>query len=529
MKRGTLIVGGVTLVAAGLALIRPSGAVAPSSSSSAAKPAAPAAKSGGGLSFGMGDGTRKVEVLTPRRGPIASVIEASGTVRAGSETGVGAPFEGRIIELLKDEGDAVAVGDVLFRLDPADAIQRADEMAIDLERKTSAREEARIERETCERKQTDSVREPSDVTEARLKARQSELSLQRAQAQVESAQNKLTRARTLRAQGIGTPIDVESAESEHRVSEISVRIAQEEKSLATETLEFRERSWAEARADADKNLALSRAREGRARNDLKAAEVALARAKRDLDRCEIRATLDGVVTGRNVNQGDQVVRATGEVTHYIISDTTRILIYADVDEGDVVQVARGQRARARVNALGDDVKLEGAVYDVGHRGTTKAGAETTSFRVRVLLAPDQAAAARLRPGMTATSEVETASDAQALKVPLQAIVQREVQSLPQAVRDAAPPEALAGKRPSDLVDVVFVVVGDALQQKVVLRGIQDDDEAQVTAPALDPANALVVGPFRQLERLADGDKVHTEEAPLALPPDAAATTSASGA
>lgn len=523
MKRGAFIVGGVTLVAAGLALIRPSGAVV---ASSPASTPAPAKSGGGGISFGMGDGARKVEVLTPRRGPIGSTIEATGTVRAGSETGVGAPFEGRIVELVKDEGDAVAVGDVLFRLDPTDAKQRAIEMEIDLERKTSAREEARIERETCERKQTDSVREPSDVTESRLKARQSELSAQRAQAQLESAQNKLTRARTLRAQGIGTPIDVESAESEHRVSEISVRIAQEEKALAAETLEFRERAWAEARAEADKNLALSRAREGRAANDLKAAEVALARAKRDLDRCDIRATLEGVVTGRNVNQGDQVVRATGDVTHYIISDTTRLLVYADVDEGDVVQVERGQRARARVTALGDDVWLDGAVYDVAHRGATKAGAETTTFRVRVLLNADQPAGARLRPGMTATVEVETASAPDALKVPLQAIVRRELQSLPAAVRDAAPPATLQGKRPSDLVDVVFVVTGDTIAARVVALGIQDDDEAQVVAPALDLATPVVVGPLRQLERLTDGDKVRTETAPLDLPADVAPAGSA---
>ena len=59
--------------------------------------------------------------------------------------------------------------------------------------------------------------------------------------------------------------------------------------------------------------------------------------------------------------GDEVARATGEVAHYIISDLGRLLVYMDVDEGDVVKGARGQPATVSVNALGDE-KLSGVVY-----------------------------------------------------------------------------------------------------------------------------------------------------------------------
>lgn len=530
MHRGKVVVGVVAVLAAGFALIRPRGEAGTVSTSSPAAPAPaaqrPAEKGGGGFSFGGGGG-RKVEVARPRRGPIASHIEAPGTVRAGSETGVGAPFEGRVLEIVKDEGDPVEKGEVLFRLDPTEHGEKVQEAELALKQKQTAAAEADAERGQAERRQEDSGREPSEVTEARLRAKQSELSSQRAQAQLESARSKLDRARQMRAQGIGTPIDVETAESEHRVAEIGVRIAAEELGLAKETLAFRERTWAENRADAQKNLAVTTARAARAVADRTASEVALARARRDLERCDVKATLTGVVTARGLNLGDQVIRATGDVTHYIISDLARLVVYADVAEGDVVRCAQGQASRAKVTALGDDVILTGRVYDVGMRATTKQGQDASIFRVRVLLDAGQAAAARLRPGMSATVEVETARADAALKVPLQAIVQRELQALPEAVRAAAPKAATEGKRPSDLVDVVFVVEGGKAKAHVVVRGIQDEDEAALDAP-LDEAQ-VVTGPFRTLEKLADGDQVTSEPSPIELPPDPKPATEAAAA
>lgn len=516
MSRRKVALGIVFALATVLALVRPPGG---SPKAAEAAPKATSSSGGGGFRFGGGGDGKKVEVLPPRRGPIASTIEAPGTVQAGSEAGCGAPFDGKVVALVHDQGDRVKVGDVLFRLDPADQQERVVESEIDLARKRAARDEAQLELLQAERKHGEAAQEPSELTEARLRARQSELEAQRSAAQLEAAANKRSRSRQMLAQGIGTPIDLEAAESEHRVAEIGVRLAQEQLELARETLTFRERTWAEARATAEKDLAVSRVRLARAEADLKAAEVALARARRDLERTEVRSPLDGVVTGRGVNLGDQVTRATGDVTHYIVSDLEHLLVYCDVDEGDVARLAPGQRASARVVALGAERRLRGRVYDVGMRAQKKQGEEVPTFRVRVLLEPGQPGAADLRPGMTASVVVETAREEAALKVPLQAVVQRELRALPDAARERAPAALLEGKRPVDLVDLVFTVEGGKARAWVVGRGLQDEDEVTLGAGAPPDDAQVVVGPFRVLEKLEDGEAVRATPAEVALPPD----------
>ena len=79
---------------------------------------APPEGGGGGL-FGGGKGKR-VETVRPRKGPIVTEVEAPGQVQAGSEVGIGAPFEGKVLQLLKDTGDEVKEGEVVFLLDPTD-------------------------------------------------------------------------------------------------------------------------------------------------------------------------------------------------------------------------------------------------------------------------------------------------------------------------------------------------------------------------------------------------------------------------
>jgi HlyD family secretion protein len=510
------IVGVVGVLALGFALVRPAGGVGPTT---AAAPAATEKASGGGFSFGGGGEGKRVEVLTPRRGPIASSIEAPGTVQAGSEAGCGAPFEGQVAALVHDTGDRVKAGEVLFRLDPDAHQERVVEAEIDLERKRSARDEALVEVETAERKFADAEREPSDLTEARLKVRQSELESQRATAQLESAANKRDRSRQMLAQGIGTPIDLEAAESEHRVTEISVRLADEQLKLARETLSFRERTWLEARATAGKDVTVARARRVRADADLRGAEVALARAKRDLEHTEIRSPIDGVVTDRAVNMGDQVSRAAAGTAHYIVSDLEHVLVYCDVDEGDVSRLAQGQVATARVGALGEELRLTGKVYDVAMRAQTKQGDEVPTFRVRVLLDLGQTRLADLRPGMTATVVIETARLDAALKVPLQAVLQRELRALPDAVKARAPAALVEGKRPFDLIDLVFTVEQGKAQAHVVQRGLQDEDEVALELGAPGDAAQVIVGPFRALEKLEEAEAVKAEPAEVALPED----------
>ena len=507
-----LIFAGLLLVSLALGAI---GAGRAARSGDAAQ-AAPA-KSGGGF-FGGGQGKR-VETVRPRRGPIVTEVEAPGQVQAGSEVGIGAPFEGKVLKLLKDTGDEVKEGEVVFLLDPTDRQEDVKEAELELARRKAGLEEARAERAQAARRAKELEQESSEVTDARLRVRSSELALNRARAQLETAQANLRRNQGMLDEGIGREADVESAASEVRVSSISVRIAEQELSLARETLVFNVETWKRNQADAQKTLLVTQTRVKSAEADLRAGELALEQARRDLGRTRICSPIDGTITGRGVNQGDLVVRLTGSETHYIVSDLRHLLVYTDVDEGDVVEVQRGQPARVSVNALGSQ-QLAGAVYSVGYRAQTAQGEEVSTFTVRVLLQPDQPGVERLRPGMSANVTIETHRKAETLKVPLQALLQRQRDELPEELALPASGQALlAAAKPEQLLDVVFVLVDGKAAPRVVQRGLSDDDEAEILA-GLEPEAEVVVGPFATLGALAGGESVRGDLNEELLPPDA---------
>ncbi len=479
-------------------------------------PTAKAAAAEPSFVFGGSSG-RRVEVAPLRRGPIATAVQAPGTVQAGSEVGVSAPFEGTVLEIVRDEGDPVAEGEVVFRLDPRDYGEKVTEAEIALAGKRAALLEAQAEQAEAAQRLAEANDEPAEVTEARLKVRQSELSLERTRAQLDAAQAKLDRADQMLREGIGRQTDVESAKSEHSVASIGVRIGQEELILARETLEFRTQTWERTRREAGKAATVAQAALTRAQGDLQAAELAVARARRDLERCDVRSPLTGVVTARSINRGDLVTRPPSDTPHAIVSDLAHLLVYADVDEGDVVAVQPGQPSEVVVHALEEAGPLRAQVYDRGMRARQEQGKEVKTFRVRLLLEPGQPRLDALRPGMTASAEIETGRSADALKVPLQAVLRRERGQLPKDLAERLP-EALRGPllaapaKEDALLDVVLVATSDGeAGLRVVDLGLVDADEAEVLAGLEADAN-VIVGPYRALEALADGDPIQARPA-----------------
>ncbi|MBL4849914.1 MAG: efflux RND transporter periplasmic adaptor subunit [Planctomycetes bacterium] len=468
-----------------------------------------------------GEGKR-VEFATPRRGTLVTEVEAPGSVRAGSEVGIGAPFEGKVCELVLDTGDPVKKGQIVFRLDPTDRSEAVSTAELDQARNQAALGESAAERGANERRVEELKGRPNQLVEAQLLLRQKKLSLERAGASLEVAQLALKRSKGMLREGIGRELDVETAASERRQASIGVRLAEEELDLAKETLTFRKATWKRDQSSAAKDLEVALAREASAKANLKSVELVLEQRRRDLERCKIRSPIDGIVTARGVNHGDLVLRLTGTDTHYIVSDLRHLVVYCDVDEGDVIHVAAGQKARVSVNALGYGVLLEAAVIDVGYRAQTAQGEQVSTFTVRVLIKPDQDGLKSLRPGMSASATLETGRVEGALKIPLQALVQRRRKELPEDLE--LPPE-FASKGPSDLVDGVFVIREGKARFQPILRGIKNDEEAQVLS-GVDEKDQIVVGPFRVLKDLEHDTAVQAREAKQTLRPEPAPVTSA---
>ena len=123
----------------------------------------------------------------------------------------------------------------------------------------------------------------------------------------------------------------------------------------------------------------------------------------------MRTPIAGVVTQRNVNEGSLVVarrRRDGRRTRTTSSRTWRTCSPTPTwTRATSSRSKEGQTACVRVNALGDEVRLAGKVYDIANRAQQKANEDTKSFRVRIH--DPRTRTTRLRPDMSANVDVET--------------------------------------------------------------------------------------------------------------------------
>jgi len=164
--------------------------------------------------------------------------------------------------------------------------------------------------------------------------------------------------------------------------------------------------------------ALARAREARSSAE---AHIAVARASLEiaettLRKAAIRAPISGVVLERSVDPG-QAVAASFQtpVLFTIAEDLRRMELHVDVDEADVSRIRDGQSATFLVDAH-PDRSFPATVTKVHYAPKTVSGVVT----YRAVLAVDNADRA-LRPGMTATAEIQTDSLPDALLVPNSAL------------------------------------------------------------------------------------------------------------
>ena len=236
-----------------------------------------------------------------------------------------------------------------------------------------------------------------------------------------------------------------------------------------------------------------------------------------LDKTEIRAPMDGVVTRRNIEQGEVIVTGTmnnpGTVL-MTISDMSTIEAALEVDQTDVPSLRLAQKAAVHIDAFPDET-FPGEVSEIGSsplQGTSALGgaATGTDYQVKVTLLKHPE---RIRPGLTVTADITTSTRQGALTVPIGALVLRqpEAKGTPAAAPTAAPsaagkPEAVAAR--SRDVEGVYVVAGKAgkVEFRPVKTGIKGELDVEVV-DGLKGDEQIVVGPFKALRELKPGSQV----------------------
>ncbi|MCD7709786.1 MAG: efflux RND transporter periplasmic adaptor subunit [Porphyromonadaceae bacterium] len=151
-------------------------------------------------------------------------------------------------------------------------------------------------------------------------------------------------------------------------------------------------------------------------------KASLAKAERNLSYAIITSPIDGIVTSRDVEEGQTVASGYSTPTLFnIAADLTQMEVVADVDEADIGGVEEGQRVSFTVDAYPNDV-FEGQVLQI-RLGSTNSSSTSTSETVVtyevIISAPNPDL--KLKPRLTANVTIYTLDKHDVLSVPAKAL------------------------------------------------------------------------------------------------------------
>ena len=432
-------------------------------------------------------GLLAVEAEEVTRQDIVESVTANGEVKPKDYVNIGADVMGRITQMDLSEGDVVEEGDFLIQIE---SIQNE----ADVQSAQASLDAALSELEGM----AASIR----ASEAALES--ARVDKRRIEADFALSELDFERARDMYDGGLLSREQFERQESTYMVALVQVesadaRIAQAEAQLA-QVLQQREGT---------------RLRIGQQ-------EAALTRARDGLNKTRRTAPLSGIITYLPVNVGEIAVVGLQNqpgTTLMTIADMSDITAEVLVDETDILDLRLNQRAEVRVDALVDKV-LTGYVSEIGSSALNASGNggisttttntdEAKDFRVGITLDNPPA---DLRPGLSCTAVIETASESDALTVPIQALTIREIEAteVPSFIENPVTNDPRPGEPLLAEVEGVFVIDEGMARFRPVRTGIVGTTDIQIL-DGLDEGEPLVVGPYRVLRTLEDETAVRIQE------------------
>lgn len=250
---------------------------------------------------------------------------------------------------------------------------------------------------------------------------------------------------------------------------------------------------------AENELQISRIDLRSRREALSQAKALLAQAQDRLDKTVIRSPIDGIVTSVNVKVGETVIAGTTNIPGSVmltIADPSDVLAEINVDEADISRISVGLEADIFAVAFPEN-PFHGKVESIGTSArTTTAGSEGLSFLVKVFL--EELGDLEIRTGMSCRGEIYTKTTDDALAVPIQAVLYDDKKAEERAVKEE--PESY-----------VLLAVDDKAEKRVVKIGLADDSHQEILE-GLTMSEQVIIGPYRELRHLKDGDDIRITEA-----------------
>lgn len=403
---------------------------------------------------------------------LEAVVSASGKIQPKRLVNISADTPGRVVNLAVNEGDRIARGQFLLQIDPKSLRTRVDGGAASLQAAEASLDQLRQGVET-------------------------------GRVQLQQAQQNLTRQKELAGQQLNTREALEKAENELRAAESALR-------------------------EREKQIGAQAARISQERATLESARY-------DLSKVRIESPIDGIVTRRNIQEGETAVIGTMNNAGTVLltlADMSIIQAEVEVDETNVPLVAIGQPTVVTIDALPDRT-FKGRVTEIGNSPiqsttgtTTSSSRQATNFKVVVVIEDD---IPDVRPGFTCTADITTATRQNVTAVPIPAVAVRELvydangqivrqprdpnrrqgpTLMPSAGANLEPTAQAAELQPGQTrkeSEGVFVLRGDVVEYVPIKVGIAGDRYFEVLS-GLSSGDQVITGPYNTVRTLLDGDK-----------------------
>ena len=404
---------------------------------------------------------------TIRARDLEAVVSASGRVQPKRQVNISANTMGKVTRLAVEEGQRVKAGQFLLEIDPRSL-------------------EGQLQRGEA------------SVAAAQSSLEASRTAVEQARVGLALAKQNLARQQELWKDGLTTKEALERAENDLAAREAELKSRQQD-------IQTRE-------------------------EQIKQEQASLATTRYNLNQVIISSPMDGLVTRRNIEEGETAVVGTMNNAGTVlltIADMSVLEAEVEVDETDIPNVQLGQLAKVTIDAVPDQ-EFKGRVTEIGNSPTqtttqTTGQRQATTFTVVITIedkVPD------VRPGFTCTAEITTDTRTNVVAVPIQALTVRELlfKKSGELVREPPPPPPSRCSReppprpaPAEPppgherkeTEGVFLLQGQRAVFTPVKIGVAGEQYFEVLS-GLKPGDRVLTGPFSSVRELADGQEVRVQ-------------------
>ena len=410
------------------------------------------------------------------RTDLTSVVTASGEIKPKNYINIGANAQGRIVDLLVKEGDHVRKNQVVARIEHVQA--QADVQA---------------QKAMVASSQADSAAAEDGLRAADTTIKTQQATLERYISEQKRAKLLLDNAVNLLRYNLIARQDYDQRKADYESASDSVL----ENQARLDQMKAQRQQTAAQLASTQRRVAQ--------------AQAGLDRIEDVLAKYDALAPLDGVVTDLPVRVGETVVpgvQNSAASTLMTIADMSLITAEVKVDETDIVSVHVGQIATISIDAMPDQT-FTGKVIDIGNTAILRStglaasqsatsGQEAKDFKVVVALdaPPDD-----IRPGLSCSAKIVTATRKNVLAIPIQALTVRRKIDL-DAPKDGvmASTEPFNDKALNQEIQGVFVVNNGVASFRKVDTGITGATDIEVLS-GLHDGDTIITGSYKVIRTI----------------------------